>query len=170
MTRENAFNKGTKQDATLSKQYDLDYITNVRMEEKVRGHTSKHAPGLSQAGTFHRILPSFPRLVQLPEAGCFYTLLLLLFHCFWLYLHRSWVAPRIDPRWSNLISSFASPHPQSSPSCTGCLPAGLQVSSYQMSSYQRGILVLPRICPLLHDTPPRHITCGLLTDSPPTRT
>ena len=97
MATENAFNKVTKQDATLSKQYDLDYITNVLMEEKVRGHTSKRDPGLSQAGTFQRILPSFPCLVQLPEAGWFYILLLLLFYCSWLYLRRSRVSPRIGP-------------------------------------------------------------------------
>lgn len=47
MTRENAFNKSevTKQDVTLSEQYDLSYRTNVFLEEKAEGNTSKRNHG-----------------------------------------------------------------------------------------------------------------------------
>ena len=124
MTREHASDKSEmrKQDATMSKWYDLNYITNVFVEEKVGGNASK-CDCLSQAANFHRSPPSFPPLLQL--------LILRLdgsksssypcFHCFVLFTWK----PSFLKDWPHMIQFHlllsCPPYPKPlHPSCTGC--------------------------------------------------
>lgn len=178
MTRENAFNNSevTKQYATLSKQYDFNYIMIIFTEERVGGNTSTGHCGSSR--------------LYIPQESIFFSTLSSALSpegewvCTGPFSHPFTPCTTSPPPWQApdeaSISSLADPQLCSSVTAAllflepcGPLPAGLQVSAQMSSERHPGPSphpFCPLLCfPFLHATSTRYITYYLLTNSPPTR-